>query len=78
MNDLLTIILLCFVAYMLFFRKGGVGCCGCHRHHKAGEPNGDDFAVDKKISPWTEENIIDLHKEDYKVIASEGKHAETG
>jgi hypothetical protein len=78
MNGLLTILLLGFVAYMLFSRKGGMTFCGGHHDHNASFPHGGDPAVDKNASPHAEEAIIDLKKEDYKVISPDSKQAGTG
>ena len=51
------------VIYLMFSRRGGMkGCCGAHNHNSPEHTNHD-------IRYWTEsqEDIIDLKKEDYHV-----------
>ncbi|MBI5552487.1 MAG: hypothetical protein HY911_13350 [Desulfobacterales bacterium] len=69
MNGLLIWIVLGVVMYMLFWRKGGMGCCGGHHDHIPGGPTHDDATTRNNPSVQPEDNIIDLKKEDYKVIS---------
>lgn len=54
------------VIYLIFFRRGGMmGCCGGHNHntpHHTNHPNHDHGP-----SKESQEEIIDLKKEDYHV-----------
>ncbi len=63
-----TIIPLIFVglfAYLMFFRKGGMGCCGGHSGHDSRSPQ-DKHTGTPPGDPMG--NIIDLKEEDYTVL----------
>ncbi len=78
MSGLLIWILLGVVVYMLFSRKGGMGmgCCGGHHDHESTGPPDADTSSHKRQSSELEDNIIDLKKEDYKVISHDGHQAQ--
>jgi hypothetical protein len=71
MNGILPLIIVALVLYLLLYKKGGIGCWGGHQKHRPvrqRKPNsGEDF------SEPTKETIIDLKKDDYKVISIENK-----
>lgn len=76
MNGLLTLLILAFAAYMLFSRRGGMGCCGVHHGHNANEPRGGDSTVHREASNHADGAIIDLKAEDYKVLSTDSNEAE--
>lgn len=54
------------VIYFMFSRRGGMmGCCGGHNHNPSGHNNQADHH--SKHSPESQEDIIDLNREDYHV-----------
>lgn len=78
MNGLLTLLILAFVAYMLFSRKGGMGCCSAHHGHNANSPHGGGNPTEhREASRHADEAIIDLKKEDYKILPSEDNQTYT-
>ena len=68
MNGLFTLLVFGLVIYMLFSRKGGMGCCGGHHdNHSGASPKRDMETPVSPVDGW-ENNIIDLKEEDYQVI----------
>lgn len=70
MQNLLPLILIGFIVYLIFSRKGGMGCCGGHGH-SSHEPRkqhdrhlySDDFPRDDRM-----EKVIDLRKDEYTIL----------
>jgi hypothetical protein len=48
----------------MFFRKGGMGCCGGHGNHEEDRQQKIDS---NNPSYKTEGNVIDLEKDEYKI-----------
>ncbi len=72
MRSLIPFFFIALFVYLIFFRKGGMGCCGGHMEP---EPRRNDKAnrnLGKSIHN-SHEHVIDLHEDDYTVIASEDK-----
>jgi len=75
MNGLFTLLIFGWLAYMLFRRQGGMGCCGGHHDHRppADPPRrgkgGDDFAA-----PGAKDAVIDLTPDDYEVLSDNDPH----
>jgi hypothetical protein len=67
MQNLIPIILVIFFVYLIFARKGGMGCCGGHGAHDSqrskDEPSG-------KSPNSRMENVIDLGQDEYTVLSS--------
>ncbi len=64
MQSLFPLIIIGVLIYLVFFRKGGMGCCGGHLNHE--EEKG--HKIDSK-SPFykTGGKVIDLDKDEYKI-----------
>lgn len=63
MNHYLTWVILGVIFYLLFFRKGGMGCCGGHTDSGTSHGRDHDRDVDK--------DIIDLDSSQYTVQVRE-------
>jgi hypothetical protein len=67
MQNLIPIILLILFVYLIFARKGGMGCCGGHSAHDSqrfkDQPSGK--STDSRM-----ENVIDLREDEYTVLSS--------
>ncbi len=73
MQNLLPLILIGFFMYLIFFRKGGMGCCGGHsshepKRHRDGHLSSDDFFRDEHTHTG---EVIDLRKDEYTVIETD-------
>lgn len=68
MQSLLPLILAAFFVYLLFFRKGGMGCCGAHGDHGT-EP--DMNRKPETLHSNAKGDIIDLRKDQYTVLPME-------
>jgi len=64
MQNFLSLILIAFFVYLLFFRKGGMGCCGGHDDHSN---ESDERKHSPEIFSGNEEDIIDLKEDQYTV-----------
>lgn len=80
MNGLFFWLILGVVVYMLVSRKGGIGmgCCGGHHDHHPNEANHGDSEDHPSSSSKSDINIIDVKKEDYRVISSHDQRAQRG
>lgn len=68
MQNLLPLILIGFFIYVIFSRKGGMGCCGGHgpnEHKQHQNSNSGDISHDRM------ENVIDLRKDEYTILPAE-------
>jgi hypothetical protein len=67
MQNLLPPILIGFFVYLIFSRKGGMGCCGGHsshepKRHQEGHSHAGDPPQDRM------EKVIDLRKDEYAIL----------
>lgn len=66
MGGLFIWLILGVVLYLMLSRRGGMmGCCGGHNHHP--QERTQDRRPHEDRSAGSQENIIDLKKEDYHV-----------
>ncbi len=68
MQNLLPLILIGFFIYLIFFRKGGMGCCGGHgshepKRHQDGHSHSGDLSRDDRM-----EQVIVLSKDEYTIL----------
>jgi len=68
MGNLLPLIIVGFLVYLVFFRKGGMGCCGGHRDHDPWHVRHSDS--DRRPYPSQEGEVIDLREDQYTVLSS--------
>jgi len=68
MGSLFPLIILGFFVYLVFFRKGGMGCCGGHGDHETGHIR----EVRSNREPYRnrEEDVIDLREDQYTILSS--------
>ena len=72
MNSFITLIIVGWVIYFLFSKKGSIGCCGGHGgHHNPPQANPP---VDDELSNNRKESTIDLGRDDYEVVAIEKRN----
>ncbi len=64
MQSLIPLFFIAFLIYLIFFRKGGMGCCGSHANHKGDRQQKIDS---ESPSYKTEADVIDLEKDEYKI-----------
>jgi hypothetical protein len=67
MQNLIPVILIALFVYLIFFRKGGIGCCGGHSTHET-QRHQDEHS--EKSSYERVENVIDLREDEYTVLPS--------
>jgi len=78
MQNLLPLILIGFLMYFIFFRKGGMGCCGSHgvddpkRQEDEQPRSGDLFRNDQM------EEVIDLRQDEYTVLPAKNNQNHPG
>jgi hypothetical protein len=75
MQNLLPLILIGFFVYLIFSRRGGMGCCGGHgsaEHRQHPQSNSGDSAHDH-----THEVIV-LRKDEYTVLPAETDQRSSG
>ncbi len=68
MQNLLPLILIGFIIYRIFSRKGGMGCCGGHGSHELKrhqDVRSDDLNPENRT-----EQVIDLRRDEYTVLSS--------
>ena len=68
MQNLLPLILIGFIVYLIFSRKGGMGCCGSHdshepKRHQDGHSHSGDLSRDAHMG-----KVIDLNKDEYTIL----------
>jgi hypothetical protein len=68
MQNLFPFIIIAVVAYLIFFRKGGMGCCGGHSNHRSTQHQ--DVHPEKSSNDKVEK-VIDLGADEYKIMSSE-------
>lgn len=69
MQNLLPLILIGFLVYFIFSRKGGMGCCGGHsshepKRHQDGHSHAGDLPQDRM------EKVIELSKDEYTILSA--------
>ena len=64
MQSLIPLFFIGLFIYLMFFRKGGMGCCGGHINHEEDRQHKIDS---KSPSYKTEGNVIDLEKDEHKI-----------
>ena len=65
MQTIIPLIIVGVFAYLMFSRKGGMGCCGGHSGHDSKRPQ-DKHTGNHPGEPLG--NVIDLKEEDYAVL----------
>jgi hypothetical protein len=68
MQNILPLILIGIFVYLIFFRKGGMGCCGTHGSHEPKKPNDSHSHTEDLFRDDPMENVIDLQRDEYTVI----------
>ena len=65
MQNVISIIFVGLIVYLMFSRKGGMGCCGSHGGHKPDQNQN----VNTDRSPHGDGgDVIYLHKDDYTTL----------
>jgi len=67
MQNLLPLILIGLIVYLMFSRKGGMGCCGGHDTHEPKRPQDGNSA---DLPQNRVEKVINLRKDEYTVLPS--------
>jgi hypothetical protein len=65
MQTIIPLIIAGLFVYLMFFRKGGMGCCGGHSGHDSKNPQ-DKHTGNHPGEPLG--SVIDLKEEDYTVL----------
>jgi hypothetical protein len=68
MYNLIPLIFIAVFVYLIFFRRGGVGCCGGHGAHESARYQDVHSG---KSSHDSMENVIDLREDEYTILPSE-------
>lgn len=81
MQSIFPLILAVLIVYLLFFRKGGMGCCGSHGSHEGHSGHGvepDKNRHSNELFEYRNEDVIDLREDQYTVLTvEEDKHPKT-
>jgi hypothetical protein len=67
MQNLISLIFIAFIVYLIFFRKGGMGCCGGHSTHET-QRHKDEHP--QKPFHDRVENVIELRENEYTILPS--------
>ena len=67
MQNLLPLIVIPVFVYLIFFRKGGIGCCGSHGGHESERPQDKHSG---RSSHEHMDNVIDLREDEYTILPS--------
>jgi len=70
MQNLIPLIFTALFVYLIFSRKGGMGCCGGHGEQ---EPERYKDVDSERSSHNAPGNVIDLREDEYNVIESQYK-----
>ena len=65
MQNLISLILVGLFVYLIFSRKGGMGCCGSHGGHKSEQNQKVNM---ERSSHRDVGDVIDLHKDEYTIL----------
>ena len=75
MQNIIPLIFGALVVYLVFFRKGGMGCCGNHGSHSGHGNEPDKGSRSNVLYADIKEDVIDLREDQYTVVTvEEGKH----
>ena len=69
MQNLIPLIVTALFVYLLFSRKGGMGCCGGHGEHESERYKDVDSGKSSHNDPG---NVIDLREDEYTILQPEG------
>ena len=72
MRSLIPFFFIALFVYLIFFRKGGMGCCGGHMEPESRRNDNMNRDLEKSIHN-SHERVIDLREDEYTVIAPEDK-----
>ena len=66
MENLIPLLIIGLFMYLIFFRRGGMSCCGSHDAHDSGrnQPTGSE---DKSYHA-RQEDVIDLREGEYTIL----------
>ncbi len=67
MQNLISLIFVGLFAYLVFSRKGGMGCCGGHGGHKSDQNQKENI---DRSSHGDTGDVIDLNKDEYSILSS--------
>ena len=65
MQNLISLIFVGLFAYLIFSRKGSMGCCGGHGGHKPDQNQKENMG---RSSHGDTGNVIDLRKDEYTIL----------
>jgi hypothetical protein len=65
MQNLISLILVGLFVYLIFSRKGSMGCCSSHGSHKSEQNQKVNM---ERSSHGDVGDVIDLHKDEYKIL----------
>ena len=68
MQSLISFIFIALFVYLIFSRKGGMGCCGGHSEPERFD---NENQYPERSIHNSYETVIDLQKDEYTVIGSE-------
>lgn len=67
MENLIPLLVLGVFMYLVFFRRGGMSCCGSHGTHNSGRDQQTDS--EDKLYHARQEDVIDLREgEGYRIL----------
>jgi hypothetical protein len=67
MQNLIPLIVIGLFVYLMFFRRGGMGCCGSHGSHDSGSSQKGNSG---RSSNDHLDTVVDLSEDDYAVSPS--------
>ena len=67
MQNVISLIFVGLVVYLMFSRKGGMGCCGGHRDRQANQ-----IHKEKRDIPSSRDagEVIDLQEDEYSILST--------
>ncbi|HIJ57140.1 MAG TPA: hypothetical protein HPQ03_13615 [Deltaproteobacteria bacterium] len=68
MRSLIPFLFIALFVYLIFFRKGGMGCCGGHMEPEPRRNDNVNRNLEKSIHN-SHEHVIDLREDEYTVIS---------
>ena len=66
MQNVISLIFIGLVVYLMFSRKGGMGCCGGHENRQSAQ---NQKKMDKPFHGDTRE-VIDLQEDEYSILST--------
>jgi hypothetical protein len=70
MQNVISFIFFGLVVYLMFIRKGGMGCCGGHEVHK---PESNQNVNMGKSPHGDGGDVIDLRKDEYTILPAKNE-----